>query len=415
MRAKSLLASVSVVATLGAAITGGAGTAGAAPTVAFLGYAAGSLVRAVDSTVTSNLSAESLIFGGVGTTDSNDLASLRVSNLIQAGAVTTKADAHAIPGGSELVTEVHVADVVLLGGAIRIEAVDTVSTVKTVNGVASADTNTTFVNLHVVGHNLPVDISKNTAISIPGVATVVLNLALDGAQGDQALGYGASVYISLLKDLGPSPLGSTVVLTPTYAAMGVGDPSKHSLSGNAYGSKVLVDAGDAANVHSDPTAPVHVFGGTHGKTTTSSIAAVNLNPVLHVGAITDTARGVNDDAQQDVETTSEIAGVNLLNGLIKADAINVDARVQGPPGGPYLVTGTSTLVNLVIDGNKIPINVAPNSQIKIGNLAVVTINQQKKTGNLVTVRALDIQLLKRGDGLPAGAEIQIASATAQAH
>src|SRR5689334_19864155 len=133
MRTKSLLASVSIVATIGAAITGGATGASATPTVAFLGYAAGSLVRAVDSTVTSDLSAESLIFGGPGTSDHNDLASLRVSNLIQAGAVTTKADAHNIAGGSELVTEVHVADVVLLGGAIRIEAVDTVSTVKTVN------------------------------------------------------------------------------------------------------------------------------------------------------------------------------------------------------------------------------------------------------------------------------------------
>jgi hypothetical protein len=223
------------------------------------------------------------------------------------------------------------------------------------------------------------------------------------------------VYISLLKGRGSSPLGTTVVLNPTYAAMGVGNPSSHGLSGNAYGSKATVDGGKLANVHSDPTAPVHLFGGTRGKTTTSSTAAVNLNPALHVGAITDTARGVNDDAMQDGETTSQIAGVNLLGGLIKADAINVDAHVQGPPGGPYLVTGTSTLANLTIDGQSIAVNAAPNTQIKVGKLAVVTINQQKKTGQLITVRALDIQILQRNHGLPAGAEIQIASATAQAH
>src|SRR3954453_23814581 len=122
MRAKSLLASLSVVAVIGAAVTAGATTAGAAPTLAFLGYGAGSLVRAVDSTVTSDLTAASQIFGGVGTSDHNDLASLRVSNLIQAGAITTSADAHAIPGGGELVSRVHAADVVLLGGAIRIDA-----------------------------------------------------------------------------------------------------------------------------------------------------------------------------------------------------------------------------------------------------------------------------------------------------
>jgi hypothetical protein len=93
----------------------------------------------------------------------------------------------------------------------------------------------------------------------------------------------------------------------------------------------------------------------------------------------------------------------------------VDAHVQGPPGGPYLVTGTSTLANLTIDGQSIAVNAAPNTQIKVGKLAVVTINQQKKTGQLITVRALDIQILQRNHGLPAGAEIQIASATAQAH
>jgi hypothetical protein len=412
VRAKSLLAPLTVIGVLGATVVGGTGAA-ATPSYAFLGYAGGSLVRAADNTITSDLSAVSQIFGGVGTSDSNDLASARVSNLITTGAVTTSSAVTAIPGGSKAVSEVHTADVVLLGGAIRIEAIDTVSTVKNVNGVPSADTNTTLVGIKIAHVHLPVEIPKNFAVTIPGIATLVLNMALDGTRGDQALAYGGGLYLSLLKTRGPSPLGTTVVLNPTYAAMGVGDPSSHDVSGNAYGSKVTTDAGKLANVHSDPTAPVHVFGGTDG-TITSSIAAVNLSPVLHVGAITDTARAVNNGGQ-DVETTSEIAGVNLLGGLIKADAINVDAHVQGPAGGPYVVTGTSSLANLVIDGNKIPINAAPNTKIAVGNLLVVTINQQKKSGNLVTVRALDIQILKKNHGLPAGVEIQVASATAQAH
>lgn len=414
MEAKSLLAALTVTATIGASVVGGS-AAGADTTYAFLGYAGGSLIRAADNTVTSDLSAVSQIFGGVGTSDSNDLASARIANLVKTGAVTTSSTASAIDGGSQLVSEVHTADVSLLGGAIRIEAVDTVSTTKVVNGTVSANTNTTFVGIKIAHVHLPVNISKNLSVTIPGVATVVLNMALDGVQGDQALAYGAGLYVSLLKTRGPSPLGTSVTLNPTYSAMGQGNPSSRGLSGNAYGSKVTVDAGKLANVHSDPTAPVHLYGGTDGKTNSSSIAAVNLSPALHVGAITDTARGVNDSSTQDAETTSEIAGVNLLGGLIKADAINVDAHVQGPAGGPYAVTGTSSLVHLTIDGHSIPIDAAPNTQIAIGKLAVVTINQQHKTGQLITVRALDIQILKKNHGLPAGAEIQIASATAQAH
>ena len=124
---------------------------------------------------------------------------------------------------------------------------------------------------------------------------------------------------------------------------------------------------------------------------------------------------MNDDAVQDVETTSEIAGVNLLNGLIKADAINVDAHVQGPAGGPYVVTGTSSLVNLVIDGNKIPINAAPNTQIAVGNLRDghdQPAEEDREPRHRPCAGHPDPQEEPRP---AAGAEIQVASATAQAH
>ena len=116
-------------------------------------------------------------------------------------------------------------------------------------------------------------------------------MALDGTQGNQALAYGGGLYLSLLKDARPSPLGTTVVLNPTYAAMGVGDPSTHSVSGNAYGSKV---AGRRRHswLTSTPTRPRRCTSSAAAMARSrSSIAAMNLSPALHVGAITDTARG----------------------------------------------------------------------------------------------------------------------------
>jgi len=50
--------------------------------------------------------------------------------------------------------------------------------------------------------------------------------------------------------------------------------------------------------------------------------------------------------------------------------------------------------------------------INIANLAIVTINQISKTGNAVLVRVLDIKITTASYGLPVGAEIQIATASA---
>jgi len=112
--------------------------------------------------------------------------------------------------------------------------------------------------------------------------------------------------------------------------------------------------------------------------------------------------------------TSKIASINLLNGLIKADAITVDARSTVLTGHNRVVAGSSQLVNLVIGGHAIPINAAPNTVITIPNVLTVTINQQLMTPFGITVRALDITLLNPSNNIPAGVEIQVATAYANA-
>jgi hypothetical protein len=335
---------------------------------------------------------------------------------LTAGAVSTSSFAKAITGGYEVVSEAKLAGVNLLNGLITATAVDTTATSTLINGKIAGGAKTTFVGLKIVGIKLPVTIPANFHVTIPNVATVYLNYSLASGVAPSVMSLGMGLYVGLLKQSGPNAVGASVAVNPTYAALGpITIPkSGHIVRGNAFGSEVSVKAGSLLNVQSDPTAPVSMAaGGTNGAPVVSNIAGVNLTPLLHLGAVADSALSTNTNTLWESETTSKIAGLDLFSGAIKADAISSDAHVRGTSAGTT-VTGTSGLVNLSIGGKAIPINTKPNTKISLAGLATITINKQTATANSVTVCAIDIVLLKANAGLPAGAEVQLAVASAGA-
>jgi hypothetical protein len=408
------LAAVAAVATT---VVVGQGAAGAS-TYEFVGWSGGSIVRAVNNTVTSALTAASSIEGPtIGATDSNSLASANITSLATLGAISTNTSSSQIPGGVQVTSHVRTAGVNLLNGLIKADAVDTTAIARFANGVATSDTSTTFVNLKIVGVNVPVTIQKNLNINIPGVVQIVLNASFTAKTADSVMTQGAGLYLSLLKPQGANAIGAAVYINPTYAAIGTVDPVLNTaVGGYAYGTKVSANVGTLANVRADPTAPISLAGGgTNGITKYNAIAAVNLNPVLQIGAITTSATGTNDATVADARTTVEIAGINLFNGLIKADAIRAVAHAHRPAGGPTTTDRSTTFVNLTIAGTVIPINVSQNTVINVANLGTVTINQQGATPDAVLARVIDIKLSTAAYGLPIGAEVEIATATAWIH
>jgi hypothetical protein len=414
MRGRTAIAGVAAVATIGATLVGGIG-AGAVTQLEFFGYAGGSLVRALNNTVTSDLSAASAVSGpDSNATSTNTLAHLSVPDLLTADGVSTSATTRKTLTGYQVVSKAQTTGVNLLNGAITIQAVTTTATSTLANNVATSTVNTQFAGIKIVGINLPINIPKNYTVTIPNIATVNLNMSLTVTQGTTTAGTGAGLAITLLKPVGSNQAGASIFLSPVYSRLGDVDAEAtgHTSRGAAYGSQVTASAGTTlVGVRSDPTAPVNV---TPGKTNTTSLAAVNLSPTLQLGAITNTASGTQTTALGEAETTSKIAGLNLFNGLIKADAISVDAHVRAPTGSPVTRSGTTTLLNLVINGNAIPASVAPNTTINLLNIAIITLNQQFISANQVVVRALDIKITTDAYGLPAGAEIQLAVAGAAA-
>jgi hypothetical protein len=405
---------LAAAAAVAATVVAGQGAAGAS-TYEFVGWSGGSIVRALNNTVTSALTAASSIEGpAVGATDSNSLAAANVPSIASLGAISTSESSSSIPGGVQVTSHARTAGVNLLNGLITASAVDTTAVARYVNGAVSSQTSTTFVALHIVGVNVPVNIPQNFNVNIPGVVQIVLNASFTAKQGANVMTQGAGLYLSLLKPQGANAVGAAVYLNPTYAAIGAVDPvTNTSVGGFAYGTKVSAKVGTLANVRSDATAPISLAGGgTSGATKSNAIAAVNLNPMLQIGGITTTAAGTNNSSVADARTSVEIAGVNLFNGLIKADAIKGVAHAHRPAGGPTTTDRSVTFVNLTIAGKVIPLNVSPNTVINVLNLGTVTINAQGVTPNATLVRVLDIKLSTADYGLPVGAEVEIGTAAA---
>ena len=400
------------------ALVGGS-AAGASPFTTgyeFVGYGGGSLVRAADNNITSDLTAASSINNEGLVRQTNDAAHVFVKSLLNTGEVATSAASTAIPGGYQVRSEARTAGVSALGGAITADAIDTVSIAKVVDGVASTSVQTTFVNLTVGTVKVPANVPPNTIIRIPNVATVALNYQLAfTADGNKGYVIGIGAYVDLLKARGENAVGAQLAISPTTSQLGpvVTPPSGHFLYANAYGTKVEAHVGTLVGVHSDETAPITMpAAGTdpQGSVQTANIAGVNLSPVARVGAITDSVQGTNNANRYSGRAGSRVGAINLFNGAIKADAVGSFAQVSGPASATVpTVIGGSTLVNLIIGGKPINIDTSPNTVIKVGNLLQVTINQQIRPNNrAMIVRALDIKVLVAQGGFPAGAEIQVA-------
>jgi len=399
------------------------GTVSATPTNHhFTGFAGGSALEALGNTVVSNLTSESSVDSSdTGVTSTNTLATVNVNGLLNSSNVATDAASSNIAGGVQLLTHAHTANASLLNGAITVAAIDTTDIARVLDNAAattSADINTTFVSLKIGNTHVPLNVKKNTAINIPGIATVVVNMSLQeaGPPGSGGiLTFGAGLAINLLKSLGGKPKGTQIFLNPVYSAIEtVTQESGPLIGGNAFATEVTAAAGNLLNAHSGPTASIGMpFNGTHGSDVTNSTLAVNLPNIINVAAASDTANGVKSNTTVSYSRlTTNLTHVNLLGGLITADALTGTAQASANPNGTTFTSVSTSIVNLVIDGHPIDVNVQPNTVIKIGNLLTITIRLQAKSPFAAVVKLLDIKVNTASYGLPAGAEVQIGVARA---
>lgn len=417
MRRLVSLLSATVLATT-ATLAVSAAPVSAVPQVwTYSGTSGGTQINALGTTISSGLTAASNMADTVVPNSTQvQVASVTVAGLVKVGAITSGQQAEAFGDGVKITSGVKIAGVDLLNGAIKVDAVESTSyaTAKdaTESGAAlDGGTSTTFARLTIAGKAYPANVPANTKVTIPGLAEIVLNeTQVDkSVPGKTVRTIGTAIHITLLKQQGGAPAGAEIKLNPTQAlVVPTGESDALPVGGFAYGTFIGVGAGDNVKVLSQPTGMVSLPSvGTDGQTYTNEIAGIDIPKVATVGAIRTRVNGKTIPGYADVTTGAELAKINLFNGLIKADAVDVSTHVR-KAGTENIHEASTNLVNLVVGGRKIPANVAPNTQIYLFGVGQVYINQQLTQPGYAAVVGLRVILSTKRFGLPAGADIQIA-------
>jgi murein DD-endopeptidase MepM/ murein hydrolase activator NlpD len=139
--------------------------------------------------------------------------------------------------------------------------------------------------------------------------------------------------------------------------------------------------------------------------------------VLRVGASTATANAQSGTSSA-AEGTINALGVSAFAGEITADAIDVRAGAAAGSAGATGDVGTSTITGLVVLGQ--PVTPSGNVQLPLADWGTLDVlSSTRSTSDAPrsaesTVTGLRIRLIAEHDGLPAGTQIVVGSASVRA-
>jgi len=379
---------------------------------AYYGAAGGTYVRVLGSTVISDPTAASSISGTTyPNQQSNTAASAEVGTLVRAGAVTSSVDVTKVGTTVTETAKAQTANVSLLNGLIKVNALKTVTHATRTGTVLAGDSDTELVGVAIKGKNIPLDVDNNFGVDIAGIASIILNEKKVEVVGGKITVTGSALKVKLLKAYEGSPIGTTITVNPTTASLSPSQSTATPVGGFAYGTYAKVNVGTSIKVISGTSALAATpQGSTFGYDIYNRTAQLNVPLVLQVGAIQSVANSISGASTADVTHSNEIAGVNVLNGLIRADAIKVSARSQKFSPGVRTNTAKAELVNLIIGGKKIALDPAANTTITIPKIVKVVINEQTIDAWSSKVVGLHVTLLSPRSGLTTGAEIYVAVA-----
>ncbi|MGN6607989.1 MAG: choice-of-anchor P family protein [Jatrophihabitans sp.] len=416
MKITLLAAAVTAAATVTGVLI--AAPAGADTAHTFSGFGAG--VRVLGPSGLVEVTAEpfsTLYTDQVPASSSNETAAAdALGGLVHIGAMTTEEHSVAVTGGSQTIAKATAANVDLLNGLITLDAVTTTSTVTYTNGAVSGQSaKSTFVNLKIAGQAIPANPAQNSYFGAAGIAEVAANTysSYTGSDGTVTVD-GIGLYISLLKPVGSLDTGATIFLSAAEAALGPHVPQSNTgPTGYAYATRITTGAGSTLKVASGRTAFINMgTSGTDGTNVVHTTTGVVVNGVTNTGVLRTIANGVKGTTQSTATMTSQVTGINLLGGLVKASAITAVAKSVSTSSGTHSTSAKTTGVNVSVAGQPINLNVPAGTVLTIGKIAKVTIDKTAKSGAIVIVTGLDIVLTTAAYGLPVGAHIEIARAGA---
>lgn len=303
----------------------------------------------------------------------------------------------------------------VLGGAVTATTVQAVANSGLVNGSASSNAEgSMFVGLTVGGRQISGTPAPNTRIRLLGLGVVTLNEESMSRNRSVATGIIVNmihVRITQSNSFG-LPIGASIIVGHSESSIAT-PPVPVTVDASSYALLATGLAGPGS-ARSGPWAPARVP--CTGGTAQDDLAQLMLT-FADLGSMVDTAMGQVASSGSSAAAQSQVQNVNVLAGLIAADAVTTDAAAA-LDGSPTR-SGSVTIVNGSIAGIPISSSPAPNTMVNIANLGYVVLNEQH--GSLgshsakIVVNAIHLVVTTSNTlGLPVGANVIVANATAGA-
>jgi hypothetical protein len=347
-------------------------------------------------------------------TGSNSSASTGQSPYVTSGStqdvVTTNRSATSVSAQAHSTIQ----GVSLLKGLIKASEIVTVSnSVGTATGATSNENGSKITGLTVAGIPISSLPAPNTKLTLPGLGYVILNEQIGPYNSanvssdninmiDIHISYANSMNIASGADIlvghASSNFYRTALPTLTNAQAYGLDLLSHSNNNSAS----LDSAGETES-------------GCGGGTMQNNINNSSFSNMGTAGAVNDSSSGQISSSGTTASAQSNIAGLNLLNGLIQGD--NLDSQANAVWNGSGSGSTSVTFTNMRIAGESIARTPAPNTRISLPGLGYAVLNQQATTvsasGANAIVNAIDVYVTQANSfGLSVGANLIIGYAYA---
>lgn len=344
-----------------------------------------------------------------GVTNTNSVSRVNLSPIAATGAITTSVASTIVSGGTASTATATVSSVSLLNGIISADGLTAVSSSIDTSGTFSTSSQgTIFTNAKVLGIPVLANVAPNTRIVLPGIGFVILN-----EQNSTVTSTAATLTVNMVhvhvtqNNILGLPLGAELIVAHAQSSTLI---NLGLLTGFAYGSAADVSGTVLAGRSAAITLPCD--GTTGGQVKTTSVAGVNVPGILVTGAVHSTAQGTANTTAAQGETTSSVAGANLLSSLVTATTITADAHASTDGTNISLSDNGSLFAGLAVAGHpEVGANPAPNTKVNIAGLGILWLHRVIQTSTSIEVRMVELVVNTANNlGLPVGADVRLAVA-----
>lgn len=376
----------------------------------FAGTSYGSYIFNSDKTLSSGPTAYSAVgcTGRTGSTSTNNQVVADIPTVGRVGAATTSVKTLLSTTGKRIDAKATVASTNLLGGLITSGAIASESSAeKATSGTFTGTNRTTITSLKVLGLPVSASPAPNTVIDLKVPVLGSLGKITLNGQVKRLVNGNYQVSTTALRvEVLKAGLAGVKAGTDIHLGVSISNltpPQTGYLAGAGFSTKATLLSG---LVGSGPTAYATVKCG--GGTTAANLAGATLSGLTSVGLSSTTTTSLLVPGPKST-VTNNLTGLNVLNGLIQADAMKAQTSAsRGQTGGTVTLTDTSSFTNLRIAGlPSINATVAPNTVIQLPGLGTVTLHKVSKSSTTIVVTMIEVVLSQAVGTLPTGSKIQV--------